>query len=361
MIPERQTGGLRKPHTAGGSARPRGPRGRAVAWGTATAGPWPVPGRHAPADESPPCCPRGGKREWSGRPLTSLRAPVPKPPSGGTSGGRGRGRRGQRRLPALGRHALPLQHVPGAAAAPPRVGHGRRQPAAPHLRRQVNRPGGGGHARTGRRWGLGTQFRGGAQDLGPGVRGDGEDTRTSRGRALNCGAGIATFVPGPPSALSGFKQRWSGGQHFIRRHHCVHPTLNPLLPQQEVILKTSVPGNTASLGPGCASLHGGVGREASVGDSLSFLLSWLIGDSRAGQRSGNRRRSQAWPSGVLSDPGPGLRVGWKLAFCTRRAYGRVQSRRLADRPRAAAGLPCPVGLGLWSSNLFLFQQYEQAL
>lgn len=83
MIPERQTGGLRKPHTAGGSARPRGPRGRAVAWGTATAGPWPVPGRHAPADESPPCCPRGGKREWSGRPLTSLRAPVPKPPGDG--------------------------------------------------------------------------------------------------------------------------------------------------------------------------------------------------------------------------------------------------------------------------------------
>lgn len=83
MIPERQTGGLRKPHTAGGSARPRGPRGRAVAWGTATAGPWPVPGRHAPADESPPCCPRGGKREWSGRPPTSLRAPVPKPPGNG--------------------------------------------------------------------------------------------------------------------------------------------------------------------------------------------------------------------------------------------------------------------------------------
>lgn len=79
MIPERQTGGLRKPHTAGGSARPRGPRGWAVAWGTATAGPWPVPGRHAPADESPPCCPRGGKREWSGRPLTSLRA-CPKAP-----------------------------------------------------------------------------------------------------------------------------------------------------------------------------------------------------------------------------------------------------------------------------------------
>lgn len=83
MIPERQTGGLRKPHTAGGSARPRGPRGRAVAWGTATAGPWPVTGRHAPADESPPCCPRGGKREWSGRPPTSLRAPVPKPPGNG--------------------------------------------------------------------------------------------------------------------------------------------------------------------------------------------------------------------------------------------------------------------------------------
>ncbi|MEJ1282990.1 hypothetical protein NN561_013953 [Cricetulus griseus] len=33
-------------------------------------------------------------------------------------------------------------HVPGATAAPPRVGHGRRQPAAPHLRRQVSGPAG---------------------------------------------------------------------------------------------------------------------------------------------------------------------------------------------------------------------------
>lgn len=80
MIPERQTGGLRKPHTAGGSARPRGPRGRAVAWGTATAGPWPVPGTSRSRRREPTVLPAWGETGVERKTSDEPARPCPKAP-----------------------------------------------------------------------------------------------------------------------------------------------------------------------------------------------------------------------------------------------------------------------------------------
>lgn len=84
MIPERQTGGLRKPHTAGGSARPRGPRGRAVAWGTATAGPWPVPGTSRSRRREPTVLPAWGETGVERKTSDEPACPSQSPP--GTAG-----------------------------------------------------------------------------------------------------------------------------------------------------------------------------------------------------------------------------------------------------------------------------------